>query len=874
MVQAPDTTSAVPAPRVPELPHQHITRPRLHQRLAEAVDEAKVIQMTGPAASGKTTLLGGWYASGTAPTMAYLTLEALDDDLRRFWVRVVGALRLLHPSWRTGSLAELSPPDTTSSFLDSLLTEVRALDPTVVVLDAIDHLRDPELTATLGAFIRDMPGTLTVVLVGRTDPPLRQSLLRARGHLVDIHASELAFTADEVSAYVSQFGDLDITAADAQALHHRTEGWVGGVKLATMAVAKSSSPAESLRALTGTNRYVADLLEEEVLEPQPIDVQDFLLSTSVLEVMDDGLCNAVSGERSSGVRLEQLLRLGLFVSRVDPAEPAPTIQPLREPDWGRSGMSTFRYTPLFREFLQHELRVRDPWRAKLAHRAAASAYEGRGEIGTAIRQYVVAEEPREAVRLVVEHGERFAATGHVETLRGWLASWPEHFLADDPEEKLAVARLCVIAGMRDDAATWLGRARKRIEASGDVTLLAEHTLLTGLFYATLGNVEAAVAEGHRVLSTVGPDDDATRVIRWKAHNLLAGAYATIDEFERARRHRDLAPPDEDAEISTEAYSAWLDYREGYLDRAVEHANTLLAGSSLPWQWGLPLIARGAVRRERHEVAEAELDLTRARELAEQWSRPRQIVLGAIELGLLYFAQGRTVDAFDILAEARPHAHGSALRQRVEATVAGLWLREGDVERCVGLRRDIPDGRWTAALDVRIAMAHGDRVGADARLAALAEGRRSLQDHIVYLLLDARLRVEADDGVAAADLTKAVELGRPEGFVQTFVDDLPALERLLRSQVADHDDSYASELLAAVAPPPGGLTTRPSLVEPLSEREAVVLRYLQTRLSNKEIARELHMSVNTLKTHLKSIYRKLGVGTRAEAVISGRRQHLL
>ena len=367
-------------------------------------------------------------------------------------------------------------------------------------------------------------------------------------------------------------------------------------------------------------------------------------------------------------------------------------------------------------------------------------------------------------------------------------------------------------------------------------------------------------------------------MRSRAHHLLAASYAALDQLEEARQHQHAAPPDPLGEISTHAYSAWLAYREGRLDHAVSYADELLAMHRKPWHEPMPFTARGGVRRERNQLAEAEDDLRAGLEASRRWSRVSIEVLGSIELAQVRFAQRREAEAFTVLTEARPRAHGSHLLQRVELAEALLWLRVGDVERSLFGREELPDGRMTAELDVRMALAAGPVDDVPERLARYEAGSESLPERITAQLLRARLALAWDDAPEAErHLRTAIEWARREGFVQLFAADLPALEPALRTLTSAYDDPYPFGLLAAIAdrgPVVMASSAGSAEFEPLSEREQIVLRYLPTGLSNKRIAAELHMSVNTLKTHLKSIYRKLGAGSRGESVAHARELHLL
>jgi ATP/maltotriose-dependent transcriptional regulator MalT len=801
-----------PALGLPRVPRSYVPRPRLHALLDHAIEQSPVVLLVAPAVSGKSTLLAGWQATDASPPMAYVALDAFDDTVVAFWTKVLDALQELHPGCGEAARSLLGGRDT-RSFLDVLLPELARLDPTVLVLDGLEALTHPTALAMLGGLLFGVTPPFRVVLSSRTEPPLRLGLLRARGQLADVHASHLAFDRLEMAEVLRHDDGPDgplLGPDEMLVLHARTEGWVGGVRLAALALRDHPDPRTYVRSLTGHNRYLADLLATEVLGPQPPDVRDFLLVTSVLRTLDDGLCDAVTSGTGSAVLLERLERSGLFLDPIDGEQ------------------VRYRYRPLFREFLRHELHLLDPAREQAAHRAAAAELQRRGEVTTAIEHHVAGGQAGEAVALVVDNGERCAGNGQVDLLRRWLAALPDHAVAADSRQMLAIARLCLMAGMRDEAAMWLERSRVRVDATDEPALIAQHALLTGFADAHLGNLEGAVDHAERVLQVVGhdappsrdghpvdgtahadslhgPDGSAggldghgtngtnglngTRLapgtalepsprLREKAHHLLAAAYAGLDQFEACRRHRDAAPHDDEGEVPTDAYSSWLCYREGHLEQAVGHANRLLERNSLPWQWATPLVARGGVLRERNQLEAAALDLTRAIELSEQWARPRVFVYAAIELAQLRFAQGSRAEAFDLLAEARPRAHGVNLRQRLDVADAALWLRAGDLDRATALRREVPTSSLTGVLDARLLLVQGEVERSMALVDALESAGRTLQDRIAARLLRARALQPDDEAGATRELHRAIDLGRWEGFVQIFTEDLVEMEGLL------------------------------------------------------------------------------------------------
>jgi LuxR family maltose regulon positive regulatory protein len=834
-------------------PRHYVPRPRLRQQIDRALGTAPVVLMRAPAVSGKTTLLQAWRLGDSGPETAYLGLDALDNDPAHFWSRFADALGL-------PSEGPVSSATEARWLVDRCRQDLTDHDPLVLVLDRTNLLTDPGVCEILGELLLDLPEALRVILSGRAEPApaLRIGLLRARGQLAELHAADLAFSPEEMQEFFAHI--VPLAPEQVQALYERTEGWIGAVALAGLALMRTEDPAAVVDGMTGSNRYIAELLAAEVMAPQPAAIREFLLTTSVLETMDGGLVNAVTGQRSGAGLLDQLEADGMFVESTSDCR------------------SSYRYRPLFREFLRYQLHLHHPEREVAAHLGAAEECERRGDIGSAVAHYVDAGEDEAAVRLVLARGESVAAAGHVDTLARWIALLPSQGLRSDVEHMLAVGRLCVTTGMLDEATAWLDAAWYRLEGSHDDTLLATHALLAAYTEAARGDLEDAQDYAQLTLTLAMDESAVTASLRARANQLLAGIFAVLNRLDEARRHSAATPPDAIGLAPNQAYSAWLAYRLGLLDHAISYAEELLRTSDVPWHMGMPLITRGTVRRERNQLEIAEPDLLAGIEVSRRWSRYSSVVIGSIDLARLRFAQQREGEAFEILTEVRPRANGSYLVQLVAVAEVSFHLRTGDVERARFGREELFEGTLTAPLDVRLALAARRLDDVPQRLATYERSARSLQARITSELLHARFAQAYDDDKGAArHLRHAIELGRRERFVQVFASDLPALEPVLRRLVADYDDPYPFSLLAAVArPSPAGAAAlpHPADFEPLSEREQIVLRYLPTALSNKRIAAELHMSVNTLKTHLKSIYRKLRAGSRDESVAHARELHLL
>jgi LuxR family transcriptional regulator, maltose regulon positive regulatory protein len=845
-------------PGLPGLPLHFLARPRLDRLIEDSLAEAPVVALVAPVAFGKTAAVMGWARTAAAPHVAYLALDDLDNDPVWFWSRVSGALRTA-PARLDLTEGEITASRHGGPILARLRAALAGARPTVLVLDDLHALTEPAVIESLGDILLHLPPSLKIILASRSELPFRVGLLRARDRLAEIPSCAFAFQPDELAAFFEGFDDVQVTREQTAALASRTEGWVGAARLAAIALAGASDPAGFIRAFNGTNRYVNDLLQGEVLAALPTEVQEFLLLTSVLDVLDPRWCDAVTGRADSEAILERLFRAGLF------------IEPLDDLD----GPPRYRYRRLFRDFLRHELHLLDPDRERRARRAAAGWFEVTDDIAEAISQLLAAGEVADAIQMLLRHGERFVGEGATGTIQDWLAALPGDALVDDLQQLLAVVRLCLSAGLRDEATFWLERARWRLASSDDRELLVELAYLTATQLAQAGHLERAASEAQRTLVLARRAEPPDQSMLTRVHQLLGGVYTALDDFEAAEEHGEAAEASIEDHRVWAAYAAWRAYRQGRLGDALALADDVLSTAAHPWPALTATIARAAVDRERHHLADAETRLAAAVDDADRWARAASLTFASIELALVRMAQGRAREALDLLAAAYDVTEGQRPRLRLRATEATLWLRAGDLDRALWLREVMPAGPETEVLDIRLAVAQGHLDEASERLRRFTAVRRPLPQQIAATLLHARALLPTDEDGALSSLRRAVELGRGEGFVQVFTDDLPHLRPLVRQLVPEHDDPYVFGLLAAVATPDDGQSpdTAP-LLEPLSAREEIVLRYLPTALSNKEIAAELDVSVNTLKTHLKSINRKLRAQSRSGAVAAARARRLI
>jgi LuxR family maltose regulon positive regulatory protein len=891
------TKLAVPLPRWRPVP-----RPRLLD-LLDAGARGPLTLLAAPAGAGKTVLLASWVAAGRpAGPVAWVTVDPGDDDPVRFWAHAVAALRDAGAVAPDGPLAGLDPSHGVDErFLVLLVNGLAELArPVVLVLDDLHEAAGAALVTGLRFVLRHAPSQLRVVVATRVDPALSLHRLRVVGQLTEIRAAELAFTPTEAEELLAGLG-VDLPDGELRSLWQRTEGWAAGLRLAAMSLHGHPDPGRFVADFAGDDRAVAGYLVEEVLARQPTEVQEFLLRTCVAEQLCGGLADALTG-RSDGERmLARLEHDHAFTSGLGPSR-----------TW-------YRYHPLFAELLRAELRHGQPAEVPDLHRRAAAWHAANGLVAEAVRHALAGGDVDGAAALLTDHWLAMVVDGRAATLRDLLGRLPvERVLADrELAVVAAVARLAL--GELEEADAWLrlaeaaqpARTRRhesewasnlavllRSRAHGDVEqarsaaaeLLAPRRKGAGarpvgeedrqaLVRCVLGAAELwggrlDDAAAHLEEGRAAADRSGRTCIALGATGHLALLEAVRGRLGRAtllareaadlagRRGCSAAPQLASSELALASVAYHLDDLGGALDTLGRAARAASTGRDRPVLLAVALMeARLAASGTREDAVHGLQRLRRALRDTGGWRPPPLLAAGAR------------------LAEAR-----LLLASGAETTAVAL-LRSGEGRQ----PGTLPGAETTVLARLRLAM--GDPAGAATTIAPVLGGQASPAPRTATLI-EARLvdavahRKLADHEAAERSLERALDLAAPDGYRRPFAEGGAPVRALL----ADHlqrgtvHAALAGELLegllgqvaapATPAQPAGEPPVMPVLVEPLSEREQVVLRYLPSMLSAGEIAGELYVSVNTVKTHIKSIYRKLDANRRWDAVRRARALHLL
>ncbi|HEX7347120.1 MAG TPA: LuxR C-terminal-related transcriptional regulator [Candidatus Limnocylindrales bacterium] len=860
-----------------------VPRPRLTEQIARSAT-ATLTLVSAPAGFGKSTVMGHLAGDGTARSVAWLSLEPSDDDPLTFWTYVIEAIDRARPGVAAGArsvLAGASAPVEVA--ITTLLNGLATLETELtLMLDDFHIIESGEIQQQVGYLLERLPARAHVVIGTRADPAFPLSRLRARGALVEIRASDLRFSATEAATYLASMG-LVLDQHDVAALEDRTEGWIAALQLAALSLQGRPDAAEFIASFAGDDRYIVDYLAEEVLRRQPDRVRDFLLKTSILSRFTGPLADAVTAGRGGAATIEALDRANLFVVALDDRR-----------QW-------YRYHHLFGGVLHAHLVAEGGAEVATLHRRASDWFASNGDRPAAIEHGFHAndtERVAELVELTIPEMRQFRRDP---LLRRWISAIPREEVAKRPLLAVGLAGSILSANEVDDAEELLTMAERTIESGTPLfvdepefrQLPARIELFRAAVAKMQGDLEGNIAHARRVLDLVETGDD---VGRGGAETFLGLAYwgnGDLDQgyewyakgmasLERAGLISDVVGGSlVGADIRLAAGrlgDAMRIYEEG-LARATRTRPPLRGATDM--HTGLADVAY-----QRGHLDEAQGHLDAARKLGDELGFPREPYRSRVVQARIAQALGELDRAIQLLDEAErlylsdfspdirpvPAIRARMLISHGQLAEARSWARDVGLSPADELTYVREYEHTTLARLLVAEAADGDAPGLpralellDRLLSAAADRRDG--SRLELLIVQAIARHAAGDAPGAfASLDAAVAIAEPEGYVRVFLDEGPAMVRLLKAAARRADaPSYLNELARAAG---GASTDRPAqhgLVEPLSERELEVLRLLRSELDGPDIANELVVSLNTLRTHTKNIYAKLGVGSRRAAV---------
>jgi ATP/maltotriose-dependent transcriptional regulator MalT len=880
-----------------------VPRPRLLARLDEGLARGLVL-VCGPAGYGKTVLLADWARRGEVP-VAWLSLDAADNDPARFWRHAVAALDRARPGI-DGRLGPLLGPPAPSSFqgLVTALINDLAADRALLVLDDYHLISARPVHESLAFLAEHRPAGICVVLASRSDPPLPLARLRARGELAEIRAAELRFTPAEAAELLQHAGSA-LPDGSVAALAARTEGWAAGLALAALSLRGQDDAAGFVAAFTGSHRYVLDYLAEEVLERQDEQLRTFLLETSVLDRLSGPLCDAVTGREGSQALLEQAERAGLFLIPLDEVR-----------GW-------WRYHHLFADLLRALMRQEQPGRLAQLHRNAAAWCQEHGMADDAIGHAAAAGEMLWAARIIEQHFDLVHRIhGEAATIDRWLSVLPADVVRSRPRLLLAQAHMAADSGHPEVVEPLLdavdcappGWADEPFEpASGAAaSFLINVPALTALnrsYLAQLhGDAEATAAFATQTLAESKPEEGALSAT---AHGFLAVAEwlrGRLTEAEHALASS-LTGWRETGQVTLIAWGCYelvlIQLAQGQLDAAAltcEQVLDSLVTSGRPTPAAGPSYTGLAeIAYQRDEFSVALRHATEGIALCRQFVYTPPLASGLATLAMIRQATGDPAGALEAITEAGQAAPGPAgLLNPVPARRARLLLAQGDLAAAASFTQDNglgPDdephyARESGHLVLARLLLAQDRPGQSLALLDRLHAAAKAQGRTGSLIETGALRALAlaatgDEAGAVTALAGTLALACPQGHVRVFADEGPPMAALLGRLVAAQRAGsgfqaaagvplgYLARLQRAFAAGPPAPDPGPSgIIEPLTRRELEVLRMVAAGRSNQAIARELVVTLDTVKKHVGHVLGKLGAANRTEAVARARELSLI
>jgi LuxR family maltose regulon positive regulatory protein len=875
----------------------------LIERLNEGL-RCKLILISAPAGFGKTTLVSEWLAGlrqclphrlnlqpegqegepSESLQIAWLSLDEGDNDLSRFLTYFVAALQTIAKDIGTGVLRAIQTSQSLTTpnefLLTTLLNEIAAIpDPFILVLDDYHTIASEPVDQTLTFLLDHLPSQMHLVITTREDPSLPLPRYRVRGQLTELRAADLRFTPEEAGAFLNQMMDLNLSPENVATLETRTEGWIAGLQLAALSLHGRTDSERFIRDFTGSHRFVLDYLVAEVLQHQPESVRGFLLQTAFLDRFCAPLCNAITQRKDGKEMLDVLERSNLFLIPLDDQR-----------QW-------YRYHHLFADVLQTHLLETLPDQISALHGRASAWYERNGLCSDAIRHALAAKDFERAAGLLelawpsAEQGNTLPAIW-----LGWAKSLPDELLHARPvlnadyayallglgELEAADARLQQVKRWLESADTLKPSPIERIVVDQEQLKSLSATIAVGCAYIAqaFGNIPDAVRYARRALEL--PEGGPLRhgqaamllgMTYWAGGDLKAAEQVFADYTVKLR----LAGNIPDA-IGTTVVLADIRLELGRLREAIQTIEQLL---QFVLDQGDPIspdtadLHRGLIGLylEQGNLEAVTQHLQRSQELGEKAQLPVWRYHLCIDLARLHQTQGDLDGSLALLDEAERLYIRSPLPdfRPIAALKARIWVMQGKIAQALAWGREqglSPDDHLgyqhefehITLARILIAQYQNDRTEGsihaamrllDRLLQAAEKGNRMSSVIEILVLQSLAQRALGNILFAQASLQRALTLADPEGYVRVFVNEgIDPFDPMGK-------DSSSHPTKQAVNPQP--------LIEPLSERELEVLRLLRSELSGPEIARELSVSLSTLRTHTQNIYAKLEVNHRRAAI---------
>ena len=900
---------------IPPIRLSNVPRPRLFEKLNEELG-GKLTLISAPAGFGKTTLVADWLSGADRPYV-WLSLDEDDNDLTRFFTYAAAAVQQIEGVGKSiQELLQSPQPAPIKSLATAFINDCTvASTPFILTLDDYHNITDLSVNEAVAFLLDKLPPQLHLVITSRSDPLLPLPRLRARAQMIELRTDDLRFTADEAVSFFQQVMGLDLSVEEVSALEARTEGWIAGLQMAALSIQELKAGDEIsafIADFTGSHRYIFDYLTDEVLRKRPPGTRDFLLQSSILNHLSGPLCNAVTANENGQAILEQLDAANLFIVPLD-----------HKRRW-------YRYHHLFADLLQHRLRSAYPEQVPHLCQRASIWFEKQDMPEEAIRYAVNGQDWERAARLVELNGRAWLASSQLGHLLHWLQALPHWLVQERPSLGLFYGWAMALTNQFDKVEPALQAAEATFQAAlvdphKMVELGIDDPQLQAMFRGYLATCRAALARSrgdllesitllNQALDLFDKDDWTGRSV---AQLYLGYALWMIGDVPAARDAFVLARQFSQQGNQLLTFVAAMDslgkilLELGELRQADElHHQALALAGEQTLETGQPAPGIGvahsglaAVLYERNDLETALIHAAKGIEIFKPWGVTEHLLDSYDILARIKLAQGDVSSALSLAQTAVSLVQEPQVPDWLQAVImarqARLQLMAG---RTQSEQMDTV-ARWAteAGLDpndqpsylreleyillTRLLLSAGQSNTALpllSRLERQAENGARYGRLVEILLLKAIALndIEKRDE-ALSTLEQALTLAEPQDYTRIFVDEAssgrgqPMARMLAQAASSGIKPRYVSQLLRAFPQTPSSKTAvRQPLLHPLSERELEVLAMLTSHLSGPEIAEQLHISLNTFKTHTRNIYSKLNVNSRGSAVSRAQKLGLL
>jgi LuxR family transcriptional regulator, maltose regulon positive regulatory protein len=847
--------------RPPALPATLVTRSALHDRL-KAGAEGRLTVVVGSAGAGKSVLLSSWAAARSPGVTSWLSCDKADANPVRFWTGFIEAPRAVVPEFGADAADLLAMDAVVSADVTASLANDAAKLPagSAVVVDDY-HYAAPEVSGNMADLVQRWPaGSAQLVLSSRVDPALRLHRLRMSGELCELRDRDLYFSLAESGDLLANFG-VKVAGADLAVLYQRSEGWAAALQMAALSLRGAREPARVARALEVRTHGIAEYFIAEVLDQQPPEVARFMLDTSVLGELTAGACEAVTGRQDAAVLLRSIDAASLFLVALDDER------------------TSFRYHNLVRQMLRAELRARDGAREQMVQLRAAEWFESAGDGRRASRHFLAARQPGRALALLEDRVMSDFLRDPAQPPPPDLSMVDPALLAEAPDRLLALAADLLLSGDTARGGEYLDlleRAQPPIEPES--RLGARFAVMRSVRLAETGQPDEAVGV---VLAARTVRERTLLSDEWivaAQPPVLLRAYTWLEDYEAVEREAAaalaapaLAEPVKLVQVRGARALAWFEY--GHLAQAADAARTAEAearrlGFDQHFFAVDHLRALAGLALERRDLDTAEQLAEQALSISER-RRPAFEFLALLDRARIWACRGQVRGALATVETARSvlAGMGSVLLARADELEAVLRLSLGDLRSPAELASGLPAVRRGLLL-AKVALASGDHHAAREGLQALAgdlTSRRALERQILL----AAAAIERGDPMATGVLSGVLDAARRGGFLNTVVTTAPQVTGYVAGHSAQllpgpFTDQLIGAALQVRAAESGASRPGRGLIEPLTAAEERILQLLPTS-TYLQMAAILCVSRNTVKTHLRSVYQKLGVASRSEAI---------